>query len=432
MKRLVILAMLLMLVGIVSAQDEGGDDAPFVVSPELQEQIDQIEANTVTLRELDPLREVNLDFPLREEAIEFITGELYEALPDEDLADVGAFYAAFDFLPVDYDIRGSFIELLGQQVAGFYDPETNSMNVIMMSGRRPTTALPVLDRIIYAHEYVHALQDQYFDLTTFYEELDEDTQGDALLARQALVEGDASFIQNEYLVQETEANPIGTLFQVGIAAAQNPAVLAVPPGTPQIFQDELLFPYVDGALFVTQLFRDGGWERVNGAYEQPPLSTEHIYHPEKYLSYEQPITVELENLVDQLGEGWVQADEGTFGEFYLRQYLGTQLDSDVVDTAATGWGGDYYRIYRTDDGDLAWHMQIAWDSDTDADEFIEAIVDFRDLRFPTPVMDIPCTSDETLTLSMCISEANGEIVIAVAPDVDQAITLLGDVEFQMP
>ena len=52
---------------------------------------------------------------------------------------------------------------------------------------------------------------------------------------------------------------------------------------PRALRELLVFPYREGARFVAAVHGDGGWESVDAAYSDPPLSTEHILHPRQVL-----------------------------------------------------------------------------------------------------------------------------------------------------
>ena len=45
----------------------------------------------------------------------------------------------------------------------------------------------------------------------------------------------------------------------------------------------MIFPYLRGMVFCVKLTNEGGWKAIDEAYKNPPVSTEQILHPEKYL-----------------------------------------------------------------------------------------------------------------------------------------------------
>ena len=58
--------------------------------------------------------------------------------------------------------------------------------------------------------------------------------------------------------------------------------LPLPPDLPAIILEERDFIYFTGWSFVDYIQYELGWEGINRAYtENPPETSEHIYHPEK-------------------------------------------------------------------------------------------------------------------------------------------------------
>ena len=400
---------LLILLGVTGTSAQEGDTAP--VSPTLQAQIDRVEANTEALRGLETLQPVPLRFPTDAEVHAYLVSELNAYYSEARVAELMAFYVAFDFLPPGYDLYGELLALYEQQVAGFYEPDTGMMNVILFAGGQPGDFLPLMERIIYAHEYVHALQDQHFDLAAYQDQIENDPNMDRVLALQALVEGDATAIMNEYTRRAAEANPLGATLQLALGGFQA-GNMFLPPGTPDIFGAELFFAYLGGERFVSILYRDGGWDAVNSAYTVPPVSTEHILHPSSYLAGDQPIPVELPDGGALLGDSWSLAASGVMGEFYLREWLKTQLgNNETVDTAAAGWGGDAYAVYQDGQGALAWQLRLVWDSPKDVAEFTAALVAFVAARLPdsTPEVagDVRCWSGEAALCLRTVGEGLG-------------------------
>ncbi|HEX2620278.1 MAG TPA: hypothetical protein VHL11_09030, partial [Phototrophicaceae bacterium] len=336
--------------------------------------------------------------------------------------DSGQFYIAFDFLPAGTDLLQLYVDFLGQQIGGYFDTETKEMNVVLLSGKRPTHTLPVLEQITYSHEYTHALQDEYFDLSGFIDEELSEANPDMAQARLSLVEGDATYVMNEYTVRVTQEAPLLVLAQVLIQGAASGA-LAIPEGTPLIIQHELLSPYTDGLNFINALIADGGWDRVNEAYTKLPESTEQIIHPDRYLAGDHPLDVTLTADDNPLGDDWALLFDRSLGEFYLREYLDTQLPPLDVIKAATGWGGDRYRLYHdAATNQRAWVMRLEWDTPQDANEFAELYTKFGDLRFDIEADDKGCWSGEKDVV--CFAVIDGASLISYAPTEEMALRLL--------
>lgn len=391
-----------------------------VISPDLLEQLQEIESDTSSIRELDALEPVELNFPTRDALRIYLEELLTLSLDDETAAQAERFYIAFGFLEPDTDLRLLYLDLYAQQIGGFYDTETKEMNVILTSGEQPGDRLPLLEQIVYAHEFVHALQDQHFGLEALLAQAEAEDNGDRALATLALVEGDATIVMNTFTQQTIRGREFSALLEllVGGVRAGN---LTLPPGTPDIIAQELTWPYFGGEQFIRQLWEEGGWEIVNAAYDNPPISTEQIYHPDRYLAGEGPVVVALGDASAALGTNWALSDTGVFGEFYLRQWLGAVLDGDTVNIAATGWGGDTYQIYSANDA-LAWRMHLVWDTDTDQTEFLDALQDYT--AESETSTENNCYSRPVNGAILCWSESDHGVIVSKAPTVELARTLI--------
>ncbi len=407
MKTLLVIMLLLLSLAPAAAQE------PATISPALLEFIGALERYTENTRELALLEPLERLFPARAEAIGYVLGLYEEEFPPEEAERYTQFYRAFDLLPPGVNYLDIYLELLSAQIGGFYEPETGQMNTILIGGGELGDDLPLLEQIIYVHEYTHALQDQHFDLETLLQQAGENS--DYALAILSLVEGDAMLITNTYIQALAQRDPIGTSMRLLTQGALT-GTLTVPPGIPDIITAELLTPYERGLDFVLALFRAGGWETVNTAYANPPQTMEQVLHPEKYFVGEGALPVELTET--GLDEGWELRWDNTLGEFYLREYLNTALPRRVAEAAAAGWGGDRYRVYRNLESDeLAWVVRIVWDNEVEAEEFEAAYLQFLETRFGEEVnSDESCWSNAESERTLCFAPALEGHVLSSAPD----------------
>ena len=76
---------------------------------------------------------------------------------------------------------------------------------------------------------------------------------------------------------------------------------------PTWMQQDLAFPYEHGFTFTRYLIEEGGLKAVDEAYQEPPVSTEQILDPNKYVRGELP--AELGSLTVEL-DGWQLSEEG--------------------------------------------------------------------------------------------------------------------------
>lgn len=288
--------------------------------------------------------------------VEFDTAYPVAAL--EDAEDV---LITLGLLPPGSSLRALTLAFQAGQVAGYYSPEQDRLFVVS----RPSSVGPA-DESTYAHEFTHQLQDQHIDLDALG--IDVLDQGDRSLARLALVEGDATSVQTTWMTRHLTAAELGEVF----AAALDPVALEAMRSAPAYLRDTAFFPYQEGAAFVMGLIAKGGYDAVDAAFADPPDSTEQVIHPDKYLSREAPVVVEVpEGIAKQLGVGWSEVGRDTLGEMILRIWLkadrveaGTQAN-----IGAAGWGGDRLALYRGPGGKTVVVLVTEWDTSDDALEF---------------------------------------------------------------
>lgn len=374
-----------------------------------------VEANVTELRGLEPLAPIEPVVLTRDELRERVESDFAtDTTPQESQADVLEL-SAFDFLGRDYDLYTALVTLQSEGILGFYDPETAEF-VVVNDG----ALLDPAAQWTHAHEFVHALQDQYYDLDALS---DETLDSEARAAVRALAEGEAELVQYLYLFE-------GGYF----TESEAEAILNDPEQTdggflrdfPPVLVNDLAFPYTDGVEFVIDLYREGGFEAIDAAWANLPRSTEHILHPERYRAGDLPQLVTLAPLTDTLGAGWELLDEDILGEFYLRQYLDQQLPTATVNRVATGWGGDRYAIYWNEaDAALVMALRLVWDTPADALEFAQAYPAYPAALFAAEGESQPdgttCwTADEVI----CFRQVEGESLIARAPDSTTALAVL--------
>jgi len=282
--------------------------------------------------------------------------------PPDEIAVAEDTLKALGLLPADASLADLYVDLLGSQVAGYYDPETREMVVVSRSG-----AIGAAEKVTFAHEFTHALQDQSFGLDGI--DVDAVGQGDRSLARLALVEGDATLLMSRWLTEHLDPADLGELLMV------DPEAQAQLERMPAILRETLLFPYQQGLIFANGIWARGGWEAIDRAYGRLPDSTEQVLHPEKYEAREMPVEVELDAgaLAKALGAGWSGTPEDTLGEFQLSVWLRENgVKALPAGAAAAGWGGDRLAYLRGPDGAYALVLRTAWDTAADAAEFVDA------------------------------------------------------------
>jgi outer membrane murein-binding lipoprotein Lpp len=249
------------------AGDESGDAAD---RPELPDDPDALVEALVPQvaedRELAWTDPVEVDFlttpELHARLDELLTEDADPALDDAYerlLVGLGA-------MPAGTDLATVRRQLLDDQVAGFYSPDTGELVVRVPDDGEVGT----LDTITLAHELQHALADQALGLP----DLEALEGSDRILAAQAVVEGDATLFMNQWALANIPVED-------QIAAATGEDAARAQAGLDQVplyLQRELLFPYTAGLDWVCDQWLDGGWHAVDAAYASPPTTTAEILY----------------------------------------------------------------------------------------------------------------------------------------------------------
>jgi hypothetical protein len=218
--------------------------------------------------------------------------------------------------PAEKDYKAVVLELLGDQIAGFYDPEVRELYI--------ADWIDVdFQRMVMAHEIAHALQDQTYDLRTFVKPLKDNS--DQQLARQALVEGDGIAVMIELVFREggSKGDPWASpaaldLMRRSLESGDDRGALA---RAPLLLRDWLLFPYVGGMGLIAEARRLHPWSRVDEMYRRPPTSTEQVLHPRKYFAGEGPVPVRPVVLPSL--KGWKVAYSNVLGELLFSVLFGS-------------------------------------------------------------------------------------------------------------
>ena len=151
---------------------------------------------------------------------------------------------ALGLIPEGTDLFGTTLEEQASGIVGYYDPDTKEMVLISDSGGSDALA-----QITYAHEFVHALQDQHFDLNSLQDQVDALNDSEASSAFRALVEGDATVAQFQFMLRHPDLVAAMDFGDSGASSA------------PPVITESMLFPYLAGSAFVTKLLREGSGRR---------------------------------------------------------------------------------------------------------------------------------------------------------------------------
>ncbi len=376
--------------------------------------MDQIQTEVVQIRGLQPKSEIPRALLSPSDLRNKVVNDFLVEYTPEDAKNDAIVLSILGLLPPDFDLLSFYEDLYSEQIAGFYDDETKEMYVVRSSGFGGP------EKMTYAHEFTHVLQDQNYDLRNGLRVNDKDCEKESerCAAITALIEGDASLTEYDWLYRyasEQDRSEIQTFYQ----SYESPVYDSAPP----FMQADFLFPYSAGQEFVQVLFDHGGWQAINNAYANPPVSTEQIMHPGRYPS-DAPIVISLPDVSSALGQGWVQTETNVIGEWYTYLILAkgyrfeTQIDDTLARTASEGWGGDEFQVYynpSTQQSVLI--ISAIWDTNKDAREFYDAFKQYGIARWGTPSSQSgSVTNWQSGSQSVRIKYETPRTLIVIAPD----------------
>ena len=288
----------------------------------------------------------------------FVTQQFRDPRSLREFTGIEAAYKRLGMLPDTLDLKKFLVDLLTEQIVGYYDPKTKVLYVV-------SDAPPEAASITITHELIHALQDQYISLDSAQK---IEAQNDRQSAAQAVFEGQAVYEQIAAMLggNNVAVNLPGGWDRVRDMIRENQSSMPVFAAAPVVIQETLIFPYLSGAEFVRN-YKDRNPGKA--LYQDMPESTEQILHPSAYFARrDAPTTVVLPPL-----SGSTPVYQNTVGEFETRLFLFQHLrDQNEAVRGATGWDGDRYELFNTSGGQgIVW--VAAWDAAVDASEFFNLL-----------------------------------------------------------
>jgi hypothetical protein len=301
-------------------------------------------SRVAAVRHLAPRSAVEARVLDRGALIESVREHVRREVPHDVIKNQGEFLAGFGMVPPDYDYEEGAFKLLEAQLAGFYEPLDKRMYLAADLQDRAADAT-------LAHELVHALQDQYYDLgSRLSYQADANDRESAI---EALAEGDATSAMMDLLLVESGRRSVDIPDDV-FAAEVEGSMTSTPEGAdvPRVLRDSLVAPYVDGMVFVNALRRrgmskhgsaDGGWSAVDDAWKSPPTTTEQLLHLDKYDAREPPEAVPAPTSPPGT---WTTLYEDAFGEEGLRIAAEEWMSKKSAKLLAEGWAGDRAVLFK--------------------------------------------------------------------------------------
>lgn len=338
-------------------------DTTLIVSedPELGEMARQVLADVSERAGMSLHRPVRVASRSRAFLEGYLATKLDEELPVSEARHITAVYALLGQASPDLDLRSLLASVYGEQVVGFYEPDSTALFVV--DDQPPETIEPIL-----VHELVHAIQDQNRSLDS----LTADERGnDAQVAAQAAIEGHATLVMMEWMFSRMGGQEVDFESLPDFRGMIGPLLESVRDQypmlaeAPRVVQEGLLYPYLEGAGYVMAVWRSAEG-RPSPIAERLPESTEQVSAPEKKLSdpVDAPVRIRFDHDAVVYQNNLGSAELGVV----LSEWAGAEAGRGVAD----GWAGDQFALFGEPG---AWSLRwiILWDDTAARDRFVEAL-----------------------------------------------------------
>lgn len=286
---------------------------------------------------------------------------------------------AFGLIPKGFPIDSFMEDVLTDQIAGLYDPKAKEFYI--------ADWIPVDEqKEVMAHELTHALEDQSFHIDPWIKAARPNDDGE--LARDSVSEGSAMAAMVDYDLEDMHRSvrdlpDVSALIQASAVGEmdKDPKLSKAPI----YIRDSLVFPYLAGVTFTQQFLKaHDGWQDLHLIFEHPPVSTQQIMHPEKYLADVQPVAIKLPDWKAVAPADWKLLEENVMGEFGVEELLKQFLGEDAAKLTSPGWTGDRYAVFEdSKDKTLPIVFVLDMDNEEDAARFFGQYSSALEMKYQT-------------------------------------------------
>jgi hypothetical protein len=299
----------------------------------------------------------------------YLEKRLHDTMKPEDARAEELTLKMLGLAPADFDLRKNTLDLLTEQAAAFYDYNEKKLFVLEGSGGGDE------ERVALVHELAHALADQHFHLSKYiHEGLRSD---DSATARQAVMEGQATWLMAAYISREGGGKPevpeaVLDMMKKSIegSAAQQYPVFSQ---APLYIRESLVFPYAEGLSFQDAVFRKLGRAAFSEVFTRPPRSSGQILHPDRYLGHGGTVVPNLPPLPES--REFRKLADGTLGELDFRVLLSQYTTAEEGEAlAAHLTGGSYQLVEHKREKFPVLEVSSAWESPDWARKYFEQYV----------------------------------------------------------
>ncbi len=364
---------------VASAQPKISSQTASASSPEFIKAADEVLAQMSRILALPIKEPLKKTLRSKQEVRDYLIREDKEDKKDAERYADDKTLEAFGLIPKGFPLDSFMLDVLTDQVAGLYDPKAKEFYI--------ANWIPVDEqRTVMSHELTHALEDQSFHIDSWIKAARPND--DAELARDAVSEGSAmaAMVDYEMLDQKVSVRDVPDVTLLIRAGAlsemdKDPNLAKAP----LYIRDELLFPYLAGTGFTQQFLKaHTGWQDLHLIFQNPPVSTQQILHPELYMHGVRPDAIALPQWKGLVPGDWKLLEENTMGEFGVEEILKQLLDENRAELLAPAWKGDRYAVFEdaeTKSNPLV--FRLALDNSDDAAHFFGQYSEALERKYKT-------------------------------------------------
>jgi hypothetical protein len=326
---------------VAPAQPKSSSQTSPASSPQFIKAADEVLAQMSKILDLPIKEPLKKTLRSKQEVRDYLIREDKEDKKDAERYADDKTLEAFGLIPKGFPLDSFMLDVLTDQVAGLYDPKAKEFYI--------ADWIPADEqRTVMSHELTHALEDQSFHIDSWIKAARPND--DAELARDAVSEGSAmaAMVDYEMLDQKVSVRDVPDVTLIIRAGAlsemdKDPNLAKAP----LYIRDELLFPYLAGTGFTQEFLKaHTGWQDLHLIFQNPPVSTQQILHPDLYLHGVKPETVALPEWKGLVPGDWKLLEENTMGEFGIEEILKQFLDENRAELLAPAWKGDRYAVFE--------------------------------------------------------------------------------------
>lgn len=282
-------------------------------------------------------RQLPFELITRDQVNQYLKEQIRESVKPDEIRAEEVTLKKFGFAPADFDLKKTTIDLLTEQAAAFYDFHRKKLFI-------SDWATVNMRDVALIHELAHALADQNYPIQRYTDKGADNSE--ASLAREAVVEGQASWLMLEVGARRTGktlANPETAHEFLDTSGDTQQSEYPVFNNAPLYLRRTLMFPYDEGEKFQQAVFLHDGAQAFSRVFRDPPTSTAQIEHPERYFEHTPLTSPELPK-PEKHSKAFVAGD---MGELETRILLEQYVNSDTASELGPLLKGADYRVDET-------------------------------------------------------------------------------------